>query len=77
MSARCPVRHNYEFLSEISNQKTIIERIVEIVIKDKAIVSTREVLNLIYDLMVHPDFDEKKIGVGTSDVKYFCSWFGL
>lgn len=74
MSARCPVRHNYEFLSEISNQKTIIERIVEIVIKDKAIVSTREVLNLIYDLMVHPDFDEKKIGVGTSDVKYLTNY---
>ena len=74
MSARCPVRHNYEFLSEISNQKTIIEKIVEIVIKDKAIVSTREVLNLIYDLMVHPDFDEKKIGVGTSDVKYLTNY---
>lgn len=54
---RCPVRHNYEFLSNPDNQKYVIQRIVEVVLKDKAIVSTREVLNLIYDLLVHPDFD--------------------
>lgn len=77
LCTRCPVRHNYEFLSNRSNQKTIIERVIEIVIKDKAIVSTREVLNLLYDLMVHPDFDAKEIGVGTSDVEYltnYLSW---
>lgn len=74
LCTRCPVRHNYEFLSDASNQKTIIERIVEIVIKDKAIVSTREVLNLLYDLIVHPDFDSKKIGVVTSDVQYLTNY---
>lgn len=71
---RCPVRHNYEYLSDSSHQNTIIERIVEVVIKDKAIVSTREVLNLLYDLIVHPDFDEKKIGVGTSDIIYLTNY---
>lgn len=54
---RCPVRHNYEFLSDPEHRKKVIDRIVEIVIKDKAIVSTREVLNLLYDLLVHPEFD--------------------
>lgn len=74
LSTRCPVRHNFEFLSDALNQKTIIERIIEIVIKDKTIVSTREVLNLLYDLMVHPDFDSKKIGVVTSDVQYLTNY---
>lgn len=77
MCKRCPVRHNYEFLSDVSNQNALIHRIVEVVIKDKAIVSTREVLNLIYDLIVHPDFDSAKISVGTSDMKYltdYISW---
>lgn len=74
LCTRCPVRHNYEFLSVDLNQKTIIERIVETVIKDKAIVSTREVLNLLYDLMVHPDFDLKRIGVVTSDVQYLTNY---
>ena len=54
---RCPVQHNYEFLSNSAYCKKIIDRIVEIVIKEKAIVSTREVLNLFYDLIVHPEFD--------------------
>lgn len=74
LCTRCPVRHNYEFLSIDANQKTIIERIVEIVIKDKAIVSTREVLNLLYDLMVHPDFDPSQIRVVTSDVQYLTNY---
>lgn len=31
-------------------------------------------LNLLYDLMVHPDFDVKKIGVVTSDVQYLTNY---
>ena len=54
---RCPIQHNYKFLSNPVYHKKIIGRIVEIVIKEKAIVSTREVLNLLYDLIVYPKFD--------------------
>lgn len=71
---RCPVCHNYEFLSDFENQKTIIRRIVKVVIKDKAIVTTREICNLLYDLMVHPDFDSTKICVGTSDITYLTNY---
>ncbi|MBP3818094.1 MAG: DNA phosphorothioation-dependent restriction protein DptF [Butyrivibrio sp.] len=74
MCRRCPVRHNYEFLSNPTVQKSIINRIVEVVIKDKAIVSTREVLNLLFDLIVHPDFETTKISVGTSDMKYLTNY---
>ena len=51
---RCPVRHNFEFLSDPKNQQVLIHRIVQAVIIDKTIVATREVLNLLYDLIVHP-----------------------
>lgn len=71
---RCPVKHNYEFLSEPIHQKNVIRRIVEIVIKDKVVVSTREVFNLLYDLMVHPSFDINAINVGTSDVKFLLTY---
>lgn len=71
---RCPIKHNYEFLSEPIHQKNVIRRIVEIVIKDKAVVSTREVFNLLYDLMVHPSFDINTINVGTSDVKFLSAY---
>lgn len=66
---RCPVRHNFEFLSDPKNQQVLIHRIVQAVIIDKTIVATREVLNLLYDLIVHPDFDKQKISIGTSDVR--------
>lgn len=74
---RCPVRHNFEFLSDPNNQQVLIHRIVQAVIIDKTIVATREVLNLLYDLIVHPDFDKQKISIGTSDVQYlndYISW---
>lgn len=74
---RCPVHHNYEFLSNAIHQKAVIDRIVEAVLKDKTIVSTRDALNLIYDLIVHPDFDKSKIGAGVSDIQYlsnYISW---
>lgn len=74
MCERCPVRHNFEFLSDKKVQKSIINRIIEAVIKDKAIVSTRDVLNLLYDLIVHPDFNPDRIGVGTSDIKYLTDY---
>lgn len=77
MSRRCPIRHNFEFLSEPKYQKAVIQRIVKAVIMNKTIVSTRDVLNLVFDLMVHPDFEQCKIGVGTSDVQFlndYISW---
>ena len=66
----CPVRHNYTFLSDPKYRKIIINRIVEIVIKDKTIVSTREVLNLLYDLLVHPEFDPTTFFNPTNDVDF-------
>ena len=51
---RCPVRHNFEFLSDPKNQQVLIHRIVQAVIIDKTIVATREVLNLLYDLLKLP-----------------------
>ena len=62
----CPVRDNYEFLCNPKNQKAVIDRIVEIVIKDKAMVSTRDVLNLIYDILVHPEYKSEEKGLLTN-----------
>lgn len=68
---RCPVRHNFEFLQDKKAQKVIIDKIVEIIIKDKTIVSTREVLNFLYDILVHPEFSYNSFcSKITSDIKY-------
>lgn len=72
---KCPVRHNFEFMLNPAHQKAVINKIVEVVIKDKAIVSTREVLNLIYDLLVHPDFDYNAMcRAAASEVKYLTEY---
>ena len=72
---RCPVRHNYEFLSKPEHQQAVIKKIVEVVIKDKAIVSTRDILNLLYDIIVHPDFDYSVMcHLATSEVKYLTNY---
>ena len=72
---RCPVRHNFEFLSHPEHQNAVIRKIVEIVIKDKAIVSTRDILNLIYDIMVHPEFDFNIMcATAASEVKFITKY---
>ena len=72
---RCPVRHNFEFLSHPEHQNAVIRKIVETVIKDKAIVSTRDILNLLYDIMVHPEFDFNTMCANaTSEVKYITKY---
>lgn len=74
VAVRCPVRHNYEFLSNQVVQDYLIRRIIEVVIADKAIVSTREVLNLLYDLIVHPNFDQSQISTGINDVVFLTNY---
>ena len=72
---KCPVRHNFEFMSSAEHQKAIIKKIIEVVIKDKAIVSTREVLNLLYDILVHPKFDYNSMcRVATFETKYLTQY---
>lgn len=72
---KCPVRHNYQFLSNPVHQKSLITKIVEVVIKDKEIVSTRDILNLLYDILVHPDFDYAKMCQSTTnDTKYLSEY---
>ena len=72
---RCPVRHNFEFMSSPVHQKAIIKKIIEVVIKNKAIVSTREILNLMYDILVHPDFDYNTMcKAATSETKYLTKY---
>lgn len=56
--SQSPVHANYEFMLVEKHQKAMIQRIVETVIMDKAVVSTRDILNLLHDILVPADFDE-------------------
>lgn len=54
---RCPVKVNYELLTQDSIQIQLIEIIVEAILKHKLIVSTRSILNFIYEILVPNDLD--------------------
>lgn len=64
---RCPIKENYENLMNEKIQVNIVHKLIEVMIKDKIIISTRALLNFIYDIIVDPylenlseeDFEEK------------------
>ena len=73
--AHCPVRHNFELLMNPAVQEQLIQRIIEVCIKDKLIVTSRDVLNFIFDAIASPDFDDKNFWKTISNpVKFLESY---
>lgn len=60
LSKKCPVKMNYEFMSNVQHQKYIARLLVKTTIKDKFILTTREILNFIYDIIVSRNFGQTK-----------------
>ena len=50
---KCPVKANYELLSDETIQNGIVSVLVESIVKNKQIVSTRSLLNMIYEILVN------------------------
>lgn len=48
----CPIKANYELLSRDNVQDSIVELLVQCIVKDKIIISTRALLNFMYELIV-------------------------
>ena len=48
----CPIKANYELMSEDIVQDSIVDLIVQCIVKNKIIISTRALLNFLYDLLV-------------------------
>ena len=57
LNSQCPIRMNYEFLTDSKGRHYIALMLVKVILKDKEILTTRELLNYIYDIVVAPDFD--------------------
>lgn len=48
----CPIKVNYELLSDKKIQQGIVDTLIEGIVKNKLIVSTRTLLNMIYEILV-------------------------
>lgn len=56
---KCPIKINYEILMKESVKEKLIDILIESVVKDKLIISTRSLLNFIYDFIVNNELDNK------------------
>ena len=56
LAQKCPVKKNYEYLMEQKRQKYVAELLVKATIQDKIILTTREILNFTYDIIVSQNF---------------------
>ena len=59
LHTRCPIRNNFEFLTNEKIQDFLVQKIIETSIKHKLVITSRDVLNFIYDAVVPHEFDEK------------------
>lgn len=57
---KCPVKKNYEYMMNPKCQKYVAELLVKTTIRDKVILTTREILNFIYDILVAQNFSFTK-----------------
>lgn len=60
LAQKCPVKKNYEYLMDQKRQKYVAELLVKATIRDKVILTTRELLNFIYDILVSQNFSFTK-----------------
>ncbi|WP_346938908.1 DNA phosphorothioation-dependent restriction protein DptF [uncultured Clostridium sp.] len=54
---RCPIKENFELLSTDEVKLGVSSKLIEIMIKEKVSITTRAIMNFIYDIIVHPDFN--------------------
>lgn len=54
---KCPVKLNYEMLMKDNIKSEVSGLLIEAIVKNKMIVSTRSLLNFIYDFIVNNDLD--------------------
>lgn len=71
LSVQCPIKHNFEFMMEECNRKYIADLLVEVIVKDKIVLTTREILNFIYDILVSQEFDDIDLINSTTTMSNF------
>lgn len=55
--SRCPIKENYEDLLRDVVKNSLLQKLIETIIKNKVIISTRALLNFIYDIVVPSSLD--------------------
>lgn len=75
---QCPIKNNFDFLSEAVVQQSLSEVLVKVILSDKLIVSVRLMMNLIYDLIVSPELSSlslEEITERTSSTSFVSEFY--
>lgn len=75
LSKKCPVKMNYEFMMSEKRQIFVAKLLIETVIKDKVILTTREILNFIYTIIVSQEFSFAEIKESQVDISRYLKKF--
>ena len=60
LNVKCPIKKNYEFLGYPTTRNYISSLLVNVILREKEILTTRELLNYIYDILVPQNFSFSK-----------------
>lgn len=60
LNVKCPIKKNYEFLCNQTTRNYVSSLLVSVILRDKEILTTRELLNYIYDILVPQNFSFSK-----------------
>lgn len=61
----CPIKYNYEFLMQEDNKNRLLNFLVELIVKYKTNITTREMLNFIYEIIVSKELNDIDIDIKT------------
>lgn len=77
LSCKCPIKKNYEFFMDAKVRRYIAMLLVNVIIREKEILTTRELLNYVFDILVAREFNYanfQKISVNMS--KFLKEYLG-
>lgn len=60
LSSKCPIKKNYEFFMNPKVREYISLLLVNVIVREKEILTTRELLNYVFDILVAQEFDFSK-----------------
>lgn len=60
LNSKCPVKKNFEYFSDEKVRNYIADLLVNVIVREKEILTTRELLNYVYDILVAQAFDFSK-----------------
>lgn len=75
LNSKCPVKKNYEYFGNEKVRNYIAALLVNVIIREKEILTTRELLNYVYDILVAQKFEFSKFQKSSLNMSKFLKEF--